>query len=124
MVKNIIHMHQKRIIRKTGCIVCCPNADCTGHAFGYNQGFKGVTDPSVNAQKNRDLSLQRASAVSSYLLGKGIGSQRITKVEGLGQDMPVADNSTKAGQQQNRRVEVYLYASKAMIDAANAGTLQ
>ena len=89
-----------------------------------NQGFKGVTDPSVNAQKNRDLSLQRASAVSSYLLGKGIGSQRITKVEGLGQDMPVADNSTKAGQQQNRRVEVYLYASKAMIDAANAGTLQ
>ena len=89
-----------------------------------NQGFKGVKDPSVNAQKNRDLSLQRASAVSSYLLGKGIGSQRITKVEGLGQDMPVADNSTKAGQQQNRRVEVYLYASKAMIDAANAGTLQ
>ena len=89
-----------------------------------NQGFKGVTDPSVNAQKTRDLSLQRASAVSSYLLGKGIGSQRITKVEGLGQDMPVADNSTKAGQQQNRRVEVYLYASKAMIDAANAGTLQ
>ena len=106
--------------------VLIPYSDTDVSIQGHtdNQGFKGVKDPSVNAQKNRDLSLQRASAVSSYLLGKGIGSQRITKVEGLGQDMPVADNSTKAGQQQNRRVEVYLYASKAMIDAANAGTLQ
>lgn len=37
---------------------------------------------------------------------------------------PVADNSTSAGQALNRRVEVYLYASQAMIDAANNGTLE
>ncbi len=89
-----------------------------------NTGFKGVSDPDVNAQKNKELSLSRANSVSSYLLGKGIGSTRIKAVEGLGQDMPVADNSTAAGKEQNRRVEVYMYASQAMINAAEAGTLQ
>ena len=37
---------------------------------------------------------------------------------------PVADNATAAGKAQNRRVEVYLYASQAMIEAANNGTLE
>ena len=45
------------------------------------------------------------------------------KVQGYGSANPVADNSTSAGQAQNRRVEVYLYASQEMIDAANNGTL-
>jgi flagellar motor protein MotB len=32
--------------------------------------------------------------------------------------MPVADNATAAGREQNRRVEVYMYASKKMITDA------
>ena len=44
--------------------------------------------------------------------------------EGFGSSNPVADNSTAAGRQANRRVELYLYASKAMIEAANNGTLK
>ena len=38
----------------------------------------------------------------------------------LGEADPVADNSTAAGREQNRRVEVYLYASEKMIQEAQA----
>ncbi len=41
-----------------------------------------------------------------------------------GSSEPVASNSTASGRQQNRRVEVYLYASQAMVNAANNGTLR
>jgi outer membrane protein OmpA-like peptidoglycan-associated protein len=44
-------------------------------------------------------------------------------VEGLGEANPVASNDTAEGREQNRRVEVYLYASSEMIQQAEAGTL-
>ena len=53
-----------------------------------------------------------------------MAQSQIKYVEGLGQDQPVADNSTEYGKQQNRRVEVFLYPSESMIKAAEAGTLQ
>lgn len=97
--------------------------DCAIQGYTDNQGWRGST-AAESTQKNQALSLQRAQAVSTYLIGQGVSASQIKSVEGLGESYPVADNSTAAGQQQNRRVEVYLYASKAMIDAANAGTLQ
>ena len=97
--------------------------DCAIQGYTDNQGWKGST-AAESVQKNQALSLQRAQAVSTYLINQGVSTSQIKSVEGLGEANPVADNSTAAGQQQNRRVEVFLYASKAMIDAANAGTLQ
>ena len=54
----------------------------------------------------------------------GVASNQIQKVEGKGSSQPVADNSTVDGRKQNRRVEVYLYASQALVDKANNGELQ
>lgn len=62
----------------------------------------GHTDNTGNPKDNQLLSENRAKAVRSYLLDKGIASHRLT-VKGYGQSMPIADNQTEAGKQLNRR---------------------
>ncbi len=101
------------------------NASVDVNVYGYtdNQGWKNST-AEQSVQKNIDLSQERAQSVASYLMACGAAADQIATVEGLGEANPVADNSTEAGREQNRRVEVYLYASQEMIDAANNGTLQ
>lgn len=98
-----------------------PNTDMSVGIVGYtdNTPFKNST-AEQSVQKNQQLSLQRANAVATFLNNQGITSGQITEVAGLGESNPVADNSTAAGKAQNRRVEVFLYASPAMIEAAKA----
>ncbi len=93
------------------------NSDCDIAIFGH-------TDNTGSDAINNPLSVKRAQAVETYLKGQGVSSVQIKQVDGQGSTNPVADNSTAAGRQQNRRVEVYMYASQAMINAAEAGTLQ
>lgn len=83
----------------------------------------GHTDSTGNDGINIPLSNNRASAVASYLKSCGVNAAQLQKIEGKGSSAPVADNSTAAGRKQNRRVEVYLYASPEMVQAANNGTL-
>ena len=101
------------------------NADCDVAVQGYtdNAGWKNST-AEQSAQKNLDLSQQRAQAVTSYLQSQGVSANQIRSTTGFGEANPVADNATAAGKAQNRRVEVYMYASQAMIQAAQNGTLQ
>ena len=88
---------------------------------GYtdNQGWKNST-AEQSAQKNQALSLDRAAAVSSYLQSLSVPTAQIKSVDGFGEQNPVASNATAAGREQNRRVEVYMYASQKMINEANA----
>jgi outer membrane protein OmpA-like peptidoglycan-associated protein len=100
------------------------NTDCDVAVQGYtdNAGWRNST-PEQSVQKNLDLSQQRAQSVTTYLQSLGVSPTQIRSTIGYGEANPVADNSTAAGKAQNRRVEVYLYASQAMIQAAEAGTL-
>ena len=95
------------------------NSDCDVAIQGYtdNQGWKNST-AEQSAQKNQALSLDRATAVSSYLLALSVPATQIKSVEGFSESNPVASNATKDGQAQNRRVEVYMYASQKMIQEA------
>ena len=65
---------------------------------------RGHTDSQGDAQKNLELSQQRAQAVVDYLAQKGIAAGRLS-AKGLGETVPVANNDTAAGRAQNRRVE-------------------
>ena len=70
-----------------------------------NIEIQGHTDASGNAAKNLTLSQERAETVRQYLIDKGIAPNRLTAV-GYGEDKPIADNATRAGRAQNRRVEI------------------
>ncbi len=80
---------------------------------------QGYTDNTGNDAINNPLSLQRAQAVANYLTGNGVQYAQMKNVNGFGSSNPIADNTTAEGRQKNRRVEIYLYASQAMIDAAS-----
>lgn len=84
----------------------------------------GHTDSTGSDAINDPLSVNRANSVANYLKSLGVSSNQIKNVEGFGSKEPVADNSTVDGRAKNRRVEVYMYASEAMIQAANSGQLK
>ncbi|AGX87012.1 outer membrane protein OmpA [Candidatus Symbiobacter mobilis] len=65
----------------------------------------GHTDAIGTDAYNQGLSERRAAAVRNYLVSKGIDAARV-KAEGMGETKPVADNKTRDGRAQNRRVEV------------------
>ena len=65
----------------------------------------GHTDSIGSEEYNQQLSLRRATSVKDYIVSKGVDAS-IIDVSGKGESQPVADNSTKEGRAQNRRVEV------------------
>ncbi len=74
---------------------------------GWRLKISGHTDNKGDAVANLKLSEKRAGAVKNYLINKGITADRF-KVEWFGSSKPIADNTTEAGRQQNRRVEMLI----------------
>lgn len=71
----------------------------------------GHTD-SVGAEGyNQNLSERRAESAGNFLVRAGVAPNRI-RTTGLGEMEPVASNATDAGRQENRRVEVAIFASE------------
>jgi outer membrane protein OmpA-like peptidoglycan-associated protein len=73
--------------------------------------IEGHTDTKGNASKNLQLSESRARSVMSYLQNQGVPPNRLSSL-GKGQEQPVADNTSKSGRAQNRRIEI-LFAQGA-----------
>jgi OmpA-OmpF porin, OOP family len=65
----------------------------------------GHADASASDLYNLRLSAERSKAVRDYLLGKRIDPQRV-QIAARGKAQPVADNHTREGRSQNRRVEI------------------
>lgn len=77
----------------------------------------GHTDDLGSGAYNQELSERRASSAASYLISQGVSGTRIA-TRGLGETEAIAPNTTEAGRQANRRVEVAIYASKEARAAA------
>ncbi|CAG7856749.1 hypothetical protein MCAMS1_01359 [biofilm metagenome] len=65
---------------------------------------RGHTSSEGTSKHNLRLSQRRSQSVVDYLSMKGVSNRLIA--HGYGEDMPIADNSTEEGRQQNRRVEL------------------
>jgi outer membrane protein OmpA-like peptidoglycan-associated protein len=72
---------------------------------------EGFTDKTGAASYNLELSRRRADAVVRYLATTGKVPLYRIHVVGLGSTNPIADNSTRKGRVENRRVEVKLFAA-------------
>ena len=71
----------------------------------------GHTDSTGPTAYNQKLSERRAEAVKAYLVSKGISADRVY-TEGKGETQPVADNRTREGRTQNRRVEIEVVGTR------------
>lgn len=70
--------------------------------------IEGHADRVGRTATNRVLSWRRAEAVKDHLLGRGVAASRIT-ASARGSDLPVADNASFSGRQQNRRVAITVF---------------
>jgi outer membrane protein OmpA-like peptidoglycan-associated protein len=103
------------VLFATGKATLLPGAaraiDKLAHFLAENEERKvlieGHTDNVGSSIYNIDLSLRRALAVATALQEAGVVKSRIV-IKGYGEQYPVADNSTSAGRQQNRRVEIVI----------------
>ncbi|MDJ0365019.1 OmpA family protein [Hymenobacter sp. H14-R3] len=83
---------------------------------------EGHTDNTGSDAINQPLSENRAQSVASSITAQGVAGSRIS-TKGYGSSQPVADNSTEAGKQANRRVEIAIFANEKMKKAAENGSL-
>jgi outer membrane protein OmpA-like peptidoglycan-associated protein len=93
---NVRPEAKEKLARLSGIVLAHP---------GLNLEVEGHTDSTGSDELNQKLSEQRASTVQNYLVAQGLASNSVS-ARGFGKSMPVADNSTAAGRQQNRRVEI------------------
>jgi outer membrane protein OmpA-like peptidoglycan-associated protein len=89
------------------------------NAKGYVVEVSGFADTTGSVQRNRILSQRRADNVIRYLVeNHNIPLRRIVTPYGYGESNPVAENNSREGRAQNRRVEVKLLVNKGLMQQA------
>jgi outer membrane protein OmpA-like peptidoglycan-associated protein len=87
---------------------------------GYVIEVAGFASSDGDVSANRRLSKQRADAVIQYLAENySIPLRRFITPMGYGESQPVADNTTRSGRKENRRVEVRILVSKGLLPTEN-----
>jgi len=87
--------------------------------------IQGYASSDGSEATNLTLSQSRADGVKNYLVNScSVNAAQIKESKGYGETNLVLDANGKEDAKASRRVEVYLYASQAMIQAAEAGTLK
>lgn len=71
----------------------------------------GHTDSKGSEEYNQSLSERRAQSAADFLRQQGLSEARI-QIEGRGESEPIATNDTAEGRQENRRVEVAIFATE------------
>ena len=67
----------------------------------------GHTDDKWETDYNMELSKKRAASVRDFLVSQGVDASKMVTT-GMGESMPIASNTTKAGRAANRRVEILI----------------
>jgi outer membrane protein OmpA-like peptidoglycan-associated protein len=88
-------------------------AESLGDYEGTSVLVVGHTDATGSDEYNQGLSERRSAAARSFLVSAGLEAGRIEAV-GLGETEPVASNESVDGRQENRRVEVAIFASEGL----------
>jgi len=82
---------------------------------------EGHTDSQGALAMNNELSQKRADAVRTYLVSRGIASDRIT-AKGMGPSTPIADNASPEGRANNRRVEIVVNPGSGKSNTGSTNT--
>jgi len=88
---------------------------------GYMIEIAGFASADGGEARNLALSRKRADAVVQYLVMQHqVPLRRMITPFGYGETMPVADNSTRTGREENRRVEVKVLVNKGLVEGDKA----
>ncbi len=104
-IKNLQFETGKSIIKPTSFAALDKLAEMLSENTTINFRIDGHTDNVGDPASNLTLSQERADAVKSYLISKGIDASRIIAT-GYGDTKPVVSNETAAGKARNRRVDM------------------
>jgi outer membrane protein OmpA-like peptidoglycan-associated protein len=104
------------VVRSNAAVNLDALAANLGRDDDTNLMIVGHTDAVGSVEYNQRLAEQRAEAAARYLSAHGVNRHIATA--GLGEREPVSTNDTEYGRQQNRRVEVAIYASSTLQEEA------
>jgi outer membrane protein OmpA-like peptidoglycan-associated protein len=89
----------------------------------HRLGIIGHSDDQGNMNENTDRAQKRADEAVNYLVRKGISKSRLFAY-GRGSLDPIAQNTTKAGQKRNRRVDIEIIPPNKKMPTAPGGGIQ
>jgi outer membrane protein OmpA-like peptidoglycan-associated protein len=123
--------NSQSILFKVGSAVLSPDAkqqldqvaQQASNAKGYVLQVSGFASSDGSTEANRRLSQRRAETVIRYLVeNHNIPLRRIITPYGFGELQPVADNTSREGREQNRRVEVQVLVNRGLTQGSPVAT--